>query len=52
LVFQWVKTDGNDHMHFSLAYLMLAIKLRSRTQGWVQAGAVALVSKFKLNNEF
>jgi hypothetical protein len=52
LVFQWVKTDGNDHMHFSLAYLMLAIKLRARTQGWVQAGAVALVSKFKLNNQF
>jgi len=52
LVFQWVKTDGNDHMHFSLAYLMLAIKLRSRTQGWTLAGMVPLVSKYKLNKDF
>lgn len=49
LVFQWVKTDGDDHMHFSLAYLLLAIKLRSRTQGWVSPSGVPLVSRYKLN---
>lgn len=49
LVFQWVKTDGDDHMHFSLAYLLLAIKLRSRTQGWVTPSGVPLVSRYKLN---
>lgn len=46
LTFQWVKTDGEDHMMFSLLYLYLAIKLRGRTQGWTRLGSVPLVSKY------
>jgi hypothetical protein len=46
LTFQWVKTDKEDHMMFSLLYLYLAIKLRGRTQGWTALGSVPLVSKY------
>lgn len=48
LVFQWVKSDGEDHQMFALLYLLLAIKLRGRTQGWVKAGAVPMVTSYRL----
>ncbi len=44
LVFAWVKSDGNDHMMFSLGYLYLACRLR-RGAGWAE-GTVPLVSSF------
>jgi hypothetical protein len=48
LVYVWQKTGKeNDHMHFALLYLLLAIKLRGRTQGWVKAGAVPLVTAYR-----
>jgi hypothetical protein len=47
LIFQWVKSDGEDHQMFALLYLLLAIKLRGRTQGWVKAGAVPLVTAYR-----
>jgi hypothetical protein len=48
LVYVWQKTGKeNDHMHFALLYLLLAIKLRGRTQGWVKAGAVPLVTRYR-----
>lgn len=46
LVFQWVKTDGEDHMMFSLLYLYLAILQKSRLSGYVNVNAVPLVKKF------
>jgi hypothetical protein len=48
LQFLWVKSDGEDHMLFSLVYLMLAIKMRGRISGWTTAGAVKLVSSYRL----
>ena len=50
LQFLWVKSDGDDHMLFSLVYLMLAIKMRGRISGWTTAGAVKLVSSYRLKN--
>lgn len=48
LVFVWTKTGKeNDHLHFSLAYLILAIKLRGRTQGFTAPGAVQLVTRYR-----
>ena len=47
LQFVWQKTDGVDHMHFSLAYALLAWKMRARVQ-WTPAGSGGLVSKFKM----
>lgn len=44
LVFAWVKSDGNDHMLFSLGYLYLACRLR-RGGGWTST-AIPLVSSF------
>lgn len=46
LTFQWVKTDREDHMMFSLLYLYLAIKLKGRTHGWTAIGTVPLISKY------
>lgn len=46
LVFVWQKTDGNDHAMFALLYLLLAIRLRGRVQGWAPAGMVPLVKKY------
>ena len=46
LVFNWVKTDGEDHMLFSLGYLLLAIRLRGKVMGWTPVNAVPMVSKF------
>ena len=42
----WDKTDGVDHYHHSLLYLHVATKLRGSAGGWVNAGAVALVTAF------
>jgi hypothetical protein len=50
LQFLWVKSDGDDHMLFSLVYLLLAIKMRGRISGWTTAGAVKLVSSYRLKN--
>lgn len=46
LVFMWEKTDGQDHMMFSLLYLYLACKLRGRSAGWSALGAVPLISSY------
>lgn len=48
LTFQWEKTDGDDHMLFSLAYLELACMLKGRLSGWVLPASVPLVKKFTL----
>jgi hypothetical protein len=50
LQFLWVKSDGDDHMLFSMVYLLLAIKMRGRISGWTTAGAVKLVSSYRLKN--
>lgn len=48
LTFVWEKTGKeNDHMHFSMGYLLLAIKLRGRVSGFVNPGAVPLVTRYK-----
>lgn len=46
LVFQWQKTDGDDHMLFSLGYLYLACKLRGRLTGFIDVGGLTLVKAF------
>ena len=48
LTYVWEKTDGEDHMLFSLLYLMIAIKLRGRVTGWTAPGAVSMVSAYRL----
>lgn len=48
LVFQWVKTDGEDHMMFSMMYLYLAIMQKGRLSGWTALNAVPLVRRFTL----
>jgi len=44
----WEKTDGNDHYHFSLLYLVIASKMRGLAGGFHPAAAVPLLSRFKL----
>lgn len=46
LIYSWVKTDGEDHMLFSICYLYLALKLRGRVMGWTPPGMVPIVSSF------
>ena len=48
LVWNWQKSDGADHMHFSLAYLLTACLLRGTAGAWTTGGGVALVSSFRL----
>lgn len=48
LQFVWAKTDGEDHMMFSLMYMILAIKLRGRIGGTLRPGTVPLVSRYKV----
>ena len=48
LVWSWQKTDHNDHMHFSLAYLLTACLLRGTAGAWTVPAGVALVSSFRL----
>jgi len=46
LEYVWQKTDGEDHMLFSLVYLKLATMLRGRVTGWSVPGAVPMVTSF------
>lgn len=48
LQFIWEKTDGEDHMMFSLGYLYLALKMRSRVQGTASLLTTALVSRMQI----
>lgn len=48
LTYIYEKTDGEDHGHFALLYLNLAIQLRGRTAGWTKVGAVSLVRTFRV----
>lgn len=48
LVWNWQKSDGADHMHFSLAYLLTACLLRGTAGSWAAGAGVALVSSFRL----
>jgi hypothetical protein len=50
LQFTWVKGDKDDHMLFSTVYLLLAIKMRGRISGWTTAGAVKLVSSYRVKD--
>lgn len=50
LTYMYEKTDGQDHAHFALMYLNIAIQLRGRTAGWVKAGTVPFLSKFRLKH--
>lgn len=47
LVYQWQKTDGEDHFMFSTLYMYLACKLRGTVEPTV-AGFLGLVSSFKV----
>lgn len=49
LVYEWQKTDGEDHMLFSLGFLYLAAKMRSRAT-WASVGNVPFVSKFRVKS--
>ena len=42
------KTDGNDHYHFSLLYLVIASKCAGLAGGSTQLPQVPLLSRFKL----
>ena len=44
----WIKTDHNDHSHFSMCYLLTACLLRGTAGAWTTGGGVALVSSFRL----
>ena len=46
----WVKTDHNDHAHFSMCYLLTACLLRGTAGAWTTGGGVALVSSFRLKS--
>ena len=48
LTYIYEKTDGQDHAHFALLYLHLAIQLRGRAAGWVKVGSVPLLRKFRV----
>lgn len=46
LVYSWEKTDGQDHSHFSLLYLYLAIKMRGLASGTFNRAQVPLIRSF------
>ena len=48
LVWSWQKTDHNDHMHFSMCYLLTSCLLRGTAGSWTVPSGVALVSSFRL----
>lgn len=48
ITYHWVKTDGQDHFHFSLLYLMLATKLRGTISGHFNVGSVPILSSFRV----
>lgn len=43
--YAWEKTQGNDHYHHSLLYLMLALRLRGTAEAW-STGDLSLVTSF------
>ena len=46
----WIKTDHNDHAHFSMCYLLTACLLRGTAGAWTAGAGVALVSSFRLKS--
>lgn len=50
LVYVWKKSDGQDHMHFSTMYLLVACLLRGTAGAWATPGLVPLVSSFRLKS--
>jgi hypothetical protein len=46
MVYSWEKTDGQDHSHFSLLYLYLAIKMRGLASGTFNRAQVPLIRSF------
>lgn len=50
LVYTYEKTDGQDHAHFALLYLLLAVELRGKAAGWVKIGTVPFISRFRLRD--
>lgn len=48
LVYSWEKTDGQDHFHFSMLYLHLAIKMRGLASGTFDRTLVPLVRSFRV----
>jgi hypothetical protein len=50
LAWSWVKTDNLDHYHFATMYLLTACLLRGTAAGWTAAGAVPLVSSFRMRS--
>ncbi len=50
LAWSWVKTDQIDHMHFATMYLLTACLLRGTAGAWTAAGAVPLVSSFRVRS--
>jgi hypothetical protein len=50
LVWNWQKSDGADHMHFSLAYLLTSCLLRGTAGSWTAGAGVSLVSSFRLKS--
>ena len=48
LSYSWQKTDYDEHFHMSICYLLTACMLRGTAGAWSSAGAVPLVSRFRL----
>ena len=48
IVYVWDKTDGQDHFHFSLLYLYLAVKMRGLASGTFSRAQVPLLSSFRV----
>lgn len=46
----WVKTDHNDHAHFSMCYLLTACLLRGTAGSWTAGAGVSLVSSFRMKS--
>ncbi len=44
----WVKTDGVDHAHFSMCYLLTACLLRGTAGSWTAGAGISLVSSFRM----
>jgi Phage terminase large subunit (GpA) len=48
LTFVWKKTNGQDHYHFALIYLLTATLLRGTAGAWTLPGHIPLLSTFRL----
>lgn len=46
----WIKTDHNDHAHFSMCYLLTACLLRGTAGAWTTGAGVSLVSSFRMKS--